>query len=127
MRSVPGDAFHLPAIPHGVPPSLEKHIRAVKVLLGAYAVMLPLIWYMALNRKSLPSTTLMSIPIWTAAVVYCILVVECTIVQQGLFNARVGKHRGWQVVVGALILNPCFFGWWIPMSVLLAVGRARSR
>jgi len=115
----------LPPIPRGVPSELEKHVTAIKWLLGAYLVLLVIAWHLIINARSGPESTAKNLPFWVGAAVYCALIVECTIVQQGLFAARVGKHRGWQVVVGGVILNPCVFGWWIPVSVLLAVRRAR--
>jgi hypothetical protein len=77
------------------------------------------------NAGAGPESTAKNLPFWVGAVVYIVLIVECAIVQSGLFTAGVGKHRGWQVIVGGAILNPCVLGWWIPVSVLLAVRRAR--
>jgi hypothetical protein len=107
------------------PPEIERHITAVKSLLGVYVILFVVAWYFVLTADSGRSAMLSNLPFWIGAPVYVALIVECAIVQQRLFAARLGKHRGWQVVVGGMILNPCLLGWWIPMSVLIDVGRAR--
>ena len=113
----------IPLPPRGIPPALEKHIVAVKWLFAVYAAGLALFWYqlVAVGHDQPIVTGLL----WVGGLAYCVLIVECTIIQGKLFEAGLYKHRSWQVIVGALFLNPCFLGWWIPVSILLAVRRAR--
>ena len=54
-----------------------------------------------------------------------ILVWLCYKVQATLHDSGLYGPGGWQVVVGALLLNPCALGWWIPVSVVWNARKTR--
>ena len=47
-------------------------------------------------------------------------------IQKTLHESGLYRHGAWQVWVGALLLNPCALGWWIPVSVMLRAHKIRS-
>lgn len=58
---------------------------------------------------------------------YIVSIVYAYKVQKALCLAGLSKHGAWQVVVGAVIVNPFFFGALIPASVLWANRRSTRR
>lgn len=125
MTDTPGRPDILPPIPkpRGIPPELEFHIKAVQVLLAVYLLSLAAFWYGVMAGWS--RSPIISVVAYLGLPAYVILVGESAYIQQKLFRAGLYGYRGWHVVVGAMFLNPCAFGWWIPLSVLWAVRRAR--
>jgi hypothetical protein len=104
-----------------------------KALLAAYGLALAVFWYglitVMTSGPGVYPQPLMFL-LWLGAVMlggvaYVALLVICTIIQQRLFAAGLGRSRGWQVIVGGVIFNPALVGWWSPISVLLSVRRAR--
>jgi hypothetical protein len=112
-----------PAGPKDAPVGLKTHVRAAKVLFAIYGAALVSFWAgVVIVRHDTPLTTTF---FWVGGLAYCALILECATIQSLLFAAGLYRYRGWQVIVGAMILNPCFLGWLIPISVLLAARRAR--
>ena len=57
---------------------------------------------------------------------YIVSIVYAYRVQRDLNVAGLYKSGAWQVIVGALLLNPIVLGWVIPLSVLWVARRVRS-
>jgi hypothetical protein len=64
---------------------------------------------------------------WSMIPIYPVAIGLAYEIQRRLHRAGLARHRSWQVLVGAVVLNPCAFGWWIPVSVLVMVGGAKRR
>jgi hypothetical protein len=93
--------------------------------LGAYFVSLVGMWMLIVDSLQL-SKTMGNILFYLAAANYLFLVWSAYQIQNTLHESGLYQHAGWQVWVGALLLNPLFLGWWIPVRVLLTARHTRS-
>ena len=103
---------------------LDVPLRQLYACLGIYLATLVLFWLYVTKVISL-SPGVFNPFAYAALANYLVLVWLCYKIQKVLYSSGLGQHGAWQVVVGGLILNPCAFGWWIPISVLLSAWRVR--
>jgi hypothetical protein len=103
---------------------LDVPLQQLYACLGIYVVTLLVFWLEVTKVISLPESVFNPFA-YAALANYLVLVWLCYKIQKVLYDSGLGRHGAWQVVVGALLLNPCAFGWWIPISVLLSARRMR--
>jgi len=105
---------------------LDRHVTILKCALVPYFLLVCLFWWAVLGGHR-PVSGWVNAVGWSGMAVYLLLVGEAFYIQKVMHDSCVYKHGAWQVLVGAVLLNPCAFGWWMPVSVLLAARRVRSR
>jgi hypothetical protein len=105
---------------------LARHLTGLKIALVPYFVLLVCFWLHVLGVWRLQAGLLDTVG-WGLALTYLFLVAETFYIQKVMHDSAVYKHGAWQVVVGAACLNPCVFGWWMPLSVLWVAARVRGQ
>jgi hypothetical protein len=103
---------------------LDIPMQQLYACLGIYAVTLALFWLNAIDTMVLPEGIFNPI-MYAALANYFVLTWLCYKIQKTLHDSGLYGHGAWQVWVGALLLNPCALGWWIPVSVILSARRTR--
>src|SRR5262245_55554897 len=104
---------------------LDVPLQQLYACLGIDVVTLALFWLSVLKVIALPEGVFNPI-MYAALANYVALVWLCYKIQKTLHESGLLGSGAWQVVVGALILNPCALGWWIPVSVVLSASRMRK-
>jgi hypothetical protein len=97
---------------------LDGHVRRVWVSLGVYVVSLALVWTLIVDAKQVPESY-GNLIFYLAAANFLFLVWSAARIQNTLHESGLHEYAGWRVWAGALLLNPLFLGWWMPMRVLL--------
>jgi hypothetical protein len=105
---------------------LERHVLLLKMALVPYFALVVCFWLHVFGSWRLTGPAL-DIASWALALVYLFAIAETFYIQKVMHDSAVYRHAAWQVLVGALCLNPCAFGWWMPVSVLFAVRRVRRQ
>jgi hypothetical protein len=100
-------------------------LQQLYACLGIYVVTLAIFWLHGFKVIALPEGVFNPI-MYAALINYFALVWLCYKIQKTLHDSGLYGPGAWQVVVGALLLNPCAFGWWIPVSVLRSALRTRK-
>ena len=104
---------------------LDVPLQQLYACLGIYVVTLGLFWLSVFKKIALPEGVFNPI-MYAALANYFVLVWLCYKIQKTLHDSGLYGPGAWQVVVGALLLNPCGLGWWIPVSVVLSAARTRK-
>ena len=104
---------------------LDVTLQQLYACLGIYVVTLALFWLSVLKKVALPEGVFNPI-MYAALANYFVLVWLCYKIQKTLHDSGLYGPGAWQVVMGALILNPCALGWWIPVSVVWSAIRTRK-
>jgi hypothetical protein len=104
---------------------LDGHVSRLKVALVLYFVLVTCFWLRVFGVWSM-GEALFNASAWALAVTYLFVIGEAFYIQKVMHDSAVYKHAAWQIIVGAVLLNPCALGWWMPVSVLLAAGRVRK-
>ena len=104
---------------------LDVPLQQLYACLGIYVVTLALFWLTVFKVIALPEGVFNPI-MYAALANYLGLVWLCYRIQKTLHDSGLYGSGAWQVVVGALLLNPCALGWWIPVSVVLSAVRTRK-
>ena len=103
---------------------LDVPLQQLYACLGIYVVTLVLFWLSVMEKVALPAGVFN--PIMHAALAnYLVLVWLCYKIQRTLHDSGLYGPGAWQVVIGALLLNPCALGWWIPISVVRSARKTR--
>jgi hypothetical protein len=105
---------------------LDRHLSALKWSLVPYFVLLIVLWLQIIGAARMPRALLGAVGL-AFGLLYLFMVGEAFFTQRVMNDAGVYKHGAWQILVGAMFLNPCALGWWMPVSVLLAARRVRTR
>ncbi len=103
---------------------LDRHVSRLKVTLVPYFALVICLWLRMLGVWPMREA-LFNACAWALALTYLFLIAEAFYIQKVMHDSAVYRHGAWQVVVGAVVLNPCALGWWMPVSVLLAAARVR--
>jgi apolipoprotein N-acyltransferase len=103
---------------------LDRPMKLLYYSLGVYFVTLAMFWLAVAKVIELLGSVFNPFA-YLALANYLLLVGLCYWIQKVLHDSGLGRHGVWQVVVGALLLNPCALGWWIPISVLLSAHKMR--
>ena len=103
---------------------LDVPLQQLYACLGIYFSTLTLFWLSVLKKVALPEGVFNPI-MYAALANYFVLVWLCYKIQKTLHDSGLYGPGAWQVVVGALLLNPCALGWWIPVSVVVSAARTR--
>jgi|GEM_PF-3506542 len=105
---------------------LDSHIKQLGICLVIYLLTLGIFWY-AVVAGGPENLQLRLLFMFFAACNFIFLTVSAYKIQVGLKENGFQKHGGWHVVVGTLVLNPFFMGWYISMSVLIKALMTRRR
>jgi hypothetical protein len=105
---------------------LDGYLTRLCASLVVYFVTLALFWCEVFSAIVLPLGGILAVAFCGIAN-YVFLTATAYSIQSKLHEAGQQKHGGWQVWVGALILNPVLVGWYIPVSVLFSARRIRRK
>ena len=105
------------------PPPWHAQLRALQWWLLAYLVMWLAFW-VGIGRGAKEDT--LGLLVMLVLVPYVGSIVYAYQVQRELNRAGLYKPGAWQVIAGAIILNPVVVGWFIPLSVIW-VARRRAK
>jgi len=105
-----------------LPLTWERDLRLLKRWFVAYLGVWLGFWVALVNGASEEIEALLVV---LALAPYIGSIVLAYRVQRDLNRAGLYKSGAWQVVVGALLLNPIVLGWIIPASVLWVARRGR--
>jgi hypothetical protein len=89
---------------------LDGHVWRQKAALVPYCVLLVCLWLRVLGVWPMEDAVF-SACAWALALTYLFLVAEAFYIQKVMHDSAVYKHGAWQILVGAVVLNPCVFGW----------------
>jgi hypothetical protein len=103
---------------------LGRHLMSLKVALVPYFLCLLLFWLQVFGVVHMPVGAF-NVVGWTLGLTYLFMVAETFYIQKVLHDSAVYKHGAWHVLIGAMCLNPCALGWWMPLSVLWASAKVR--
>jgi len=96
---------------------LDVHVRRLRMSLALYVATLAMFWCHVFGVVTFPLSIVLTF-ILVAPANYLFLTWTAYTMQ---------KHGGWQVWVGALLLNPVILGWYIPVSVAMSASRIRRQ
>jgi hypothetical protein len=104
---------------------LDVPLQQLYACLGIYFATLAVFWLQVAKVFVLPEGAFNPI-MYAALVNYVGMMWLAWRIQKTLHVSGLYRHGAWQVWVGALLLNPCALGWWIPVSVMLRAHRIRT-
>jgi hypothetical protein len=105
---------------------LDKYIKQLGVCLVIYLLTLGIFWYSVVTGR--PVNPLVSLFFMLfASFNFIFLTTRAYKIQVALKKHGFQKQGGWHVVVGTLLLNPFFLGWYISLSVLIKALLTRRR
>ncbi len=102
---------------------LLPHARALLGMMLAHVLCIGLLWRLAFTNRESEWITYLG---WGVMVIYPASIATAFVIQRRLKALGYVRSGAWQVLVGAVILNPCFLGWWIAASVCVAYWAALS-
>ena len=101
--------------------------RALRNWFCAYVVLLAIGLYIWITRSATFYLSLGSYILLLSLVPYVVSIVYSYRIQKQLHASGLYRHSAFDIVFGAIVLNPFLLGWYIPASVLWTARRVRRK
>lgn len=105
---------------------LDKLIKRLGVCLFIYLLTLGIFWYAVVTGEAGKPMVRLLFMLFSL-LNFIVLTVTAYKIQVRLKEYGLQKQGGWHIVVGTLLLNPLFIGWYISLSVLIKALSVRRR
>lgn len=109
------------------PTAWRVHLPALRGWFALYLLLWAPTLFLIFTGPPGDASTHVVVLIWATIAAYVGTIVYSYRTQRDLHAAGLYKYRPWQVVAGAILLNPLFFGPLIPTSVLWTAYRVARR